>query len=167
MNNTKRRHPFKELKRMFDADKLPLDYLYNNVKNDEIDTFIDGIHKNIPKHFPDGTLLSKKQLKVLRTDLFIIQCADKRRYHSSSERFRGYCSACSDHRKRNKLMKPFTVTKDMDCECAVCITALETGESVTQLGCQHKFHKDCIQTWLIQSLSCPCCRRNFEPLVND
>jgi len=152
---------------MFDADKLPLDYLYNNVKNDEIDTFIDGIHKNIPKHFPDGTLLSKKQLKVLRTDLFIIQCADKRRYHSSSERFRGYCSACSDHRKRNKLMKPFTVTKDMDCECAVCITALETGESVTQLGCQHKFHKDCIQTWLIQSLSCPCCRRNFEPLVND
>jgi len=160
MNNTKRRHPFKELKRMFDADKLPLDYLYRNVKDDEISTFLDGIHKNIPKHFPDGTLLSKKQLKVLRTDLFIIQCADKNHYHTTYDRFHGLCSACESHRKRNKLMKPFTVTTDLDC--AICISALETGESVAQLECQHKFHKDCIQTWLIQSLSCPCCRRNFE-----
>jgi hypothetical protein len=158
--NTKRRHPFKELKRMFDADKLPLDYLWRNVKDAESATFLDGIHKNVQKHFPDGTVLSKKQLKVLRTDLFIVPCSDKEKihYHSKFD-CQEYCPACVAHRKRNSLMKTFTVTNDMECECAIC---METGGNFAQLDCKHKFHTDCISTWLVQSVTCPCCRKNYE-----
>ena len=158
--NTKRRHSFKELKRMFDADKLPLDYLWNNVKDVEMNTFIDGIHKNVQKHFPDGTVLSKKQLKVLRKDLFIVPCSDKEKihYHSKFD-CQEYCDACVAHRKRNSLMKTFTVTNDMECECAIC---METGGNFAQLDCKHKFHTDCISTWLVQSVTCPCCRKNYE-----
>ena len=159
-DNTKRRHPFKELKRMFDSGKLPLNYLFQNVKHAEMDTFIDCIHKNIQKHFPDGTMLSKKQLKVLKTDLFIVPCLDKEKIHYHSEyEGREYCSTCIVYRKRNSLMQQFAVTNDAEFECAIC---METGGKFAKLDCDHKFHTNCIQTWLIQSLTCPCCRKNYE-----
>ena len=75
--NTKHRHSFKELKRMFDADKLSFNYLLHNVSEKEWHTFVTGIHDNVQKHFPDGTMLSKKQLKILRAHLFIVRCSDK------------------------------------------------------------------------------------------
>lgn len=56
-------------------------------------------------------------------------------------------------------MQQFAVTNDAECECAIC---METGGKFAKLDCDHKFHTNCIQTWLIQSLTCPCCRKNYE-----
>ena len=162
----KRRHPFKELMRMFYEDKLPLNYLWNNLTDSERNTFLDGVHKNVKKHFPDGMVLSKRQIKVMKKDMFIIPCVDNDliQYHSNGyAKYR--CSKCIVHNKSNKLMKTFTFTNDMVCDCSICLSSLETGENLAQLECAHKFHKDCIQKWLIQSLNCPCCRKNFETLV--
>jgi len=161
--NTKHRHSFKELKRMLDADKLSLNYLLHNVSYKEWHTFVTGMHDNVQKHFPDGTMLSKKQLKILRANLFIVRCSDKEKihYHSKFD-CQEYCPACVAHRKRNSLMKTFAVTNDMQCECAIC---METGGNFAQLDCKHKFHTDCISTWLVQSVTCPCCRTNLDSVI--
>ncbi|KAL6838647.1 hypothetical protein ACP4OV_031361 [Aristida adscensionis] len=49
-------------------------------------------------------------------------------------------------------------------ECAVCLSALDEGQTVRQLpGCSHVFHQECIAVWLASCASCPFCRGNAEP----
>lgn len=71
--NTKHRHSFKELKRMFDADKLSFNYLLHNVSEKEWHTFVTGIHDNVQKHFPDGHYAIKKTTE--NTESTFIHCA--------------------------------------------------------------------------------------------
>lgn len=48
--------------------------------------------------------------------------------------------------------------------CSICLLAFDEEKNKT-LSCQHKFHTSCIDQWLIQSSSCPLCRRNIS--AND
>ncbi|CAI0554600.1 unnamed protein product [Linum tenue] len=48
-------------------------------------------------------------------------------------------------------------------ECAVCLSEFRKGESVRKLGCEHLFHRDCLDKWLMSPAgfsgpSCPLCR---------
>uniref|UniRef100_A0A7N0TSW0 RING-type E3 ubiquitin transferase n=1 Tax=Kalanchoe fedtschenkoi TaxID=63787 RepID=A0A7N0TSW0_KALFE len=44
-------------------------------------------------------------------------------------------------------------------DCPVCLTEFEEGEGVKMLpSCQHLFHPECIDTWLLSRASCPVCR---------
>jgi len=48
-----------------------------------------------------------------------------------------------------------------ECECAICINELQEGEIVRTLtGCNHTFHKSCIDLWLLRRADCPLCKRN-------
>jgi len=63
-----------------------------------------------------------------------------------------------------KEMEQFPINvhqKDSDgCEtCSVCITEVESGETIRKLTCGHKFHKDCVDTWLNQNITCPVCKK--------
>lgn len=50
-------------------------------------------------------------------------------------------------------------TKDMALQdCPVCIDAFSEGQEVRVLGCNHSFHRECIDAWLMNSLKCPICR---------
>ena len=45
--------------------------------------------------------------------------------------------------------------------CPICITDFEEGDDLRVLPCdgQHKFHRDCVDPWLLQvSSQCPLCR---------
>ena len=42
-------------------------------------------------------------------------------------------------------------------ECAVCIEELQSTEQYRELPCGHQFHRDCIDPWLEQSVTCPMC----------
>jgi hypothetical protein len=42
-------------------------------------------------------------------------------------------------------------------ECAVCF---EGGEGVA-LRCSHEFHRECVEKWLDQHSTCPCCRHEL------
>jgi len=43
--------------------------------------------------------------------------------------------------------------------CAVCLDSFVSGDLVRQLPCQHDFHRDCIDVWLLERSSrCPICR---------
>ena len=47
-----------------------------------------------------------------------------------------------------------------DCavKCLVCQCPYEEGESLRRLPCNHFFHEDCIDQWLLTKDTCPYCR---------
>ena len=44
-----------------------------------------------------------------------------------------------------------------DC-CAICIDQLRDGDEIRELWCNHFFHVDCIDPWLLNKQSCPLCK---------
>jgi hypothetical protein len=42
--------------------------------------------------------------------------------------------------------------------CSVCIDKFVPDDTCRELVCQHLFHKDCIDHWLDDNISCPVCR---------
>ena len=56
--------------------------------------------------------------------------------------------------------------------CAICLCNYQVGDDIvwaSNPACDHAFHKDCIERWLIKQRGnplCPCCRRDFviDPL---
>lgn len=61
-------------------------------------------------------------------------------------------------------MKQFPVQvylKEFDglCSCSICISECESGEITRKLNCGHKFHRDCIDTWLSENITCPVCKK--------
>lgn len=43
-------------------------------------------------------------------------------------------------------------------ECTICLCSIEKTEKIYKNNCNHIFHKDCIEKWLINSGSCPNCK---------
>jgi len=48
---------------------------------------------------------------------------------------------------------------DGPCSCTICISDCESGEILRKLNCGHKFHRDCIDTWLETNITCPVCKK--------
>ncbi|EGR27228.1 zinc finger protein, putative [Ichthyophthirius multifiliis] len=42
--------------------------------------------------------------------------------------------------------------------CSICLEDWKTGDHAKILGCMHKFHSDCIDSWLKQKFVCPNCK---------
>ncbi|GAB2279661.1 hypothetical protein Dimus_014306 [Dionaea muscipula] len=42
--------------------------------------------------------------------------------------------------------------------CTICLDDFRKGQNVGTLECGHKFHFQCIKTWLMQKNSCPICK---------
>eukprot|EP00931_Biecheleriopsis_adriatica_P087511 TRINITY_DN61976_c0_g1_i1.p1 TRINITY_DN61976_c0_g1~~TRINITY_DN61976_c0_g1_i1.p1 ORF type:complete len:493 (-),score=68.29 TRINITY_DN61976_c0_g1_i1:143-1447(-) len=47
---------------------------------------------------------------------------------------------------------------DDQCECSVCLSPFEEGDSLRTLQCNHRFHLHCVDRWLSQSGQCPVCK---------
>lgn len=49
-------------------------------------------------------------------------------------------------------------------KCCICMADLETGESLILLEkCSHRFHAECLKSWLRRSKQCPICRATIKP----
>lgn len=45
-------------------------------------------------------------------------------------------------------------------ECSICLTDIVPGELVRRLpGCNHTFHRSCIDVWLLRQADCPLCKQ--------
>ena len=60
------------------------------------------------------------------------------------------------------LLPTFTYYSSATCgappECAICLTEFKDGEVGRKLGCDHSFHRNCIDVWLRKTNNCPLCR---------
>eukprot|EP01041_Mallomonas_annulata_P011652 gene11652-24406_t len=66
---------------------------------------------------------------------------------------------------------PILCDTDHPC-CAICLDAFIDGDEIRVLDCEHCFHKSCVDTWLLGTLSdeatytsvCPTCRRSVNSI---
>jgi hypothetical protein len=50
-----------------------------------------------------------------------------------------------------------------DEPCSICLSEFLEGDEVRRLpGCQHCFHKSCVDLWLLQQPHCPLCKGKVE-----
>ena len=52
--------------------------------------------------------------------------------------------------------------KEQQTTCNICLEDFTVGQELRTLGCSHKFHRECIDHWLLQVASCPICKRDLE-----
>lgn len=50
---------------------------------------------------------------------------------------------------------------DEKCSCVVCMENYATDDEISIMPCSHKFHRECIKTWLRQSNTCPICKSSL------
>ncbi|KAK7228907.1 hypothetical protein V2G26_001077 [Clonostachys chloroleuca] len=56
------------------------------------------------------------------------------------------------------------VSSETDMGCSICTEDFRVGEDVRVLPCNHQFHPNCIDPWLINiSGTCPLCRLDLRP----
>ena len=53
---------------------------------------------------------------------------------------------------------------DSDDLCSICLTNFKKNVSVRTLVCDHVFHKQCIELWLLKNWRCPNC--NWDPRIS-
>jgi len=54
--------------------------------------------------------------------------------------------------------------------CTICFNVYEAGDEICWSNnpqCNHMFHKDCIEEWLLRHDECPCCRLNYMMLPKE
>ena len=63
----------------------------------------------------------------------------------------------------NKFCKRNLVENNQE-ECPICLCEMLEGPVVQLPNCGHRFHQDCISTWLVNQKKCPLCR---APVILD
>ncbi|KAG8660351.1 RING-H2 finger protein ATL11 [Manihot esculenta] len=53
-------------------------------------------------------------------------------------------------------------------ECAICLNEFEDDQTLRLIPkCSHVFHPDCIDAWLASHITCPVCRANLVPRLEE
>lgn len=66
--------------------------------------------------------------------------------------------AGASQRQINNLPQSVVQSENFEEACAVCLETPSIGDTIRHLPCLHKFHKDCIDSWLKRKTSCPICK---------
>ncbi|XP_052413904.1 E3 ubiquitin-protein ligase znrf3 [Carassius gibelio] len=54
-----------------------------------------------------------------------------------------------------------SVSSSSTPDCAICLEKYIDGEELRVIPCAHRFHKKCVDPWLLQHHTCPHCRHNI------
>ncbi|PVU85140.1 hypothetical protein BB559_007197 [Furculomyces boomerangus] len=81
---------------------------------------------------------------------------NRERYQSTSVNI----PMVSDKHKENRLS---TDTSSTEVECLICFEEIEENDIIRTIPCQHVFHSNCLDTWLLeQAAFCPTCRLDLR-----
>ena len=72
--------------------------------------------------------------------------------------------------KTKRFCRPCDSVDDKGVDnCSICFEALQDGDCVGALPCQHSFHVDCLKLWIRRKNSCPLCQvpNVATPLQNE
>ncbi|XP_069353232.1 E3 ubiquitin-protein ligase ZNRF3 [Eulemur rufifrons] len=102
-------------------------------------------------------LLVKIKLKQRRSqnsmNRLAVQALEKmetRKFNSKSKGRRdGSCGALD------------TLSSSSTSDCAICLEKYIDGEELRVIPCTHRFHRKCVDPWLLQHHTCPHCRHNI------
>ena len=62
----------------------------------------------------------------------------------------------------NLLWVTCFASNEQDHTCSICFTSTEFDEDGWQVrGCEHWFHRSCLERWIERERSCPNCRRTI------
>ena len=51
---------------------------------------------------------------------------------------------------------------DEQPQCSICMCEYEAGEALRLLYCEHVFHQQCVDAWLLRNATCPICRASVD-----
>ncbi|XP_039218789.1 E3 ubiquitin-protein ligase ZNRF3 isoform X1 [Crotalus tigris] len=54
-----------------------------------------------------------------------------------------------------------TLSNGSASDCAICLEKYLDGEELRVIPCTHRFHRKCVDPWLLQHHTCPHCRHNI------
>nr|XP_056715110.1 E3 ubiquitin-protein ligase ZNRF3 [Euleptes europaea] len=54
-----------------------------------------------------------------------------------------------------------TLSSSSTSDCAICLEKYIDGEELRVIPCAHRFHRKCVDPWLLQHHTCPHCRHNI------
>ncbi|XP_018330507.1 probable E3 ubiquitin-protein ligase ZFP1 [Agrilus planipennis] len=58
----------------------------------------------------------------------------------------------------------------VEATCVICFMKFKEQQLIRELSCLHRFHKNCIDKWLVNQMNCPICRlplgENFTTTLN-
>lgn len=47
-------------------------------------------------------------------------------------------------------------------KCVICQYEFKNNERIRKLPCEHLFHKECVDEWLLKDKACPCCKKEVR-----
>ncbi|PKA55680.1 E3 ubiquitin-protein ligase SDIR1 [Apostasia shenzhenica] len=131
----------------------------------------DELRRNFPNEMDLDTRLDiLEQVEDILENSGMLESDDLDYYHDFNEHDYETLLALDDNIIRhngasdtqiNRL--PLSAVEDNKNEetCSVCLEIPLVGETMRLLPCLHKFHKECIDTWLKRKPLCPVCKSNI------
>ncbi|XP_035386160.1 E3 ubiquitin-protein ligase znrf3 isoform X1 [Electrophorus electricus] len=101
-------------------------------------------------------LLIKIKLKQRRSqssmNRMAIQALEKMETRKFKAKVKGQQESCS---------VSDSLSSSSTSDCAICLEKYIDGEELRVIPCAHRFHKKCVDPWLVQHHTCPHCRHNI------
>ncbi|XP_029198272.1 E3 ubiquitin-protein ligase ZNRF3-like [Acropora muricata] len=101
----------------------------------------------------------QKESSLTRMALHALSRMETRKYHSETME-----SSSSSEENRNLSDAESTLSTQLEstnAKCVICLEKFKNGQDVRIVPCQHEFHKECVDPWLLSNYTCPLCMLNI------
>jgi len=105
--------------------------------------------QNQPPPQPRPRCLTKEQLNMLPVNTYLTKPKAKTPSNKSNQ------SSKSKTKEKGNSKKDESSYVE---SCPICIVDYKTGDKVKTLPCLHRFHRECVDKWLLMKSDCPICK---------